>query len=760
MKKLLLFIGLLFIPFIVKADYVKVDNFYMNATIEENGDLIVEEYFYASGDSYNGYERDIYYMNPDAYRFDPNMSSYGGSTIHNGSSIRLLDMKGLERTSSFSFDKLDEYKTEDFIESENPSNGDTYKYKLIYQSGGQGYRMYLPSSYNKAFYLKYKISNLAIKHNDVAELGWNIFNKNFIDDIDNLEVIVNVPNNKDEIRVWGHGPLNGKTEIINKNKVKLTISNLRANTAIDIRLTFDKDVIKKSNKLTNVSALDKILKYEESKAEQANYERAQQDKITEQRIIDELKEEPFYRSNYDRVKSLIYDLNNPELKKKYTKELESMEDIVDKNELKLMRDHIKYGRLSYSNYKEVYNNYDNLLNEELKDKVKIEVDNYLVKVKNKEKQRDNIGIITIIVLIITPLIYVIIYLKKKYSKFNHKYFREIPSLTPSGVDYLYNGKTTKNGISSVILDLIDQNKITLEKKNNSYNLTLVEKDNLTTIEKKATDIVFGTKTTVNTKHTSRASYSDFSSFQNNALKEIKSKSLLHKSKIDNSSIWWVFLLIISFMLPVFLVITIPVLLIYGLYKIAKSKKKYGFLFCLSIIISIIISIYIGSINHFYVNSVRLMFVDLLIIFCLSSYVSKKDKLDLTEEGTLELAKIKALRRYMKDFTILDKRELPEVRLWNKYLVYATALGVGKKVSKALKVYIESESLNTDLITNYAITNTISRSINNTMRSAYAAHYVATSGSSSGGSWSSGSGGGGGFSSGGGSFGGGSGGGHF
>ena len=155
-----------------------------------------------------------------------------------------------------------------------------------------------------------------------------------------------------------------------------------------------------------------------------------------------------------------------------------------------------------------------------------------------------------------------------------------------------------------------------------------------------------------------------------------------------------------------------------------------------------------------------MFVDLLIIFCLSSYVSKKDKLDLTEEGTLELAKIKALRRYMKDFTILDKRELPEVRLWNKYLVYATALGVGKKVSKALKVYIESESLNTDLITNYAITNTISRSINNTMRSAYAAHYAATSGSSGGGSWSSGSGGGGGFSSGGGSFGGGSGGGHF
>ena len=219
MKKLLLFIGLLFIPFIVKADYVKVDNFYMNATIEENGDLIVEEYFYASGDYYNGYERDIYYMNPDAYRFDPNMSSYGGSTIHNGSSIRLLDMKGLDRISSFSFDKLDEYKTEDFIESENPSNGDTYKYKLIYQSGGQGYRMYLPSSYNKAFYLKYKISNLAIKHNDVVQESIKRY-INSLQENKEVETINEIQNTNDQINSQRDEVKKPKIEKINKNKIE------------------------------------------------------------------------------------------------------------------------------------------------------------------------------------------------------------------------------------------------------------------------------------------------------------------------------------------------------------------------------------------------------------------------------------------------------------------------------------------------------------------------------------------------------------
>lgn len=58
---------------------------------------------------------------------------------------------------------------------------------------------------------------------------------------------------------------------------------------------------------------------------------------------------------------------------------------------------------------------------------------------------------------------------------------------------------------------------------------------------------------------------------------------------------------------------------------------------------------------------------------------------LTQKGIDENAKWKALKRYMQDFSMLDKREIPEVVIWEKFLVYATAFGIADKVLKQLKV---------------------------------------------------------------------------
>ena len=54
---------------------------------------------------------------------------------------------------------------------------------------------------------------------------------------------------------------------------------------------------------------------------------------------------------------------------------------------------------------------------------------------------------------------------------------------------------------------------------------------------------------------------------------------------------------------------------------------------------------------------------------------------------------KGLKHYMEDFSMLDKREVPEITLWDKYLVYATAFGIADKVLKQLKtVYPNLESM--------------------------------------------------------------------
>lgn len=58
---------------------------------------------------------------------------------------------------------------------------------------------------------------------------------------------------------------------------------------------------------------------------------------------------------------------------------------------------------------------------------------------------------------------------------------------------------------------------------------------------------------------------------------------------------------------------------------------------------------------------------------------------LTQKGINESAKWTGLRKYMEDFSLIKDREVPELILWEKYLVYATMFGVADKVLKQLKV---------------------------------------------------------------------------
>lgn len=114
---------------------------------------------------------------------------------------------------------------------------------------------------------------------------------------------------------------------------------------------------------------------------------------------------------------------------------------------------------------------------------------------------------------------------------------------------------------------------------------------------------------------------------------------------------------------------------------------------------------------------------------------------LTQKGIDENAKWKGLKKYMQDFSMLDKREIPEVVIWEKFLVYATAFGIADKVLKQLKVIypnIEQEFGTSHygymyLMMNTDFSNSFSHAITTSMSTAY----------------SSATGGGGGFSGGGG-----------
>lgn len=265
---------LLFIPLsthdIVYAQNAGIKKFYMDATIAENGDIKVKELFSLNG-SYNGFDRIIHYRNLGAPQFNMNSNSYGGSEIHNGSGIMLRKIGAIEDSISFqNFEQSDLITP--FIEKYAIS-GDYGYYTKTTNMNGEQYRIYNPSRMGKAFYVEYDLQDMGIVHHDVAEIGWNIFSDELTEDIEEFELLIHIPNNKDELRAWAHGPLNGNIKILDKQTVKVTIRNLSKTTPMDVRLVFDKNVIGASTKLSNTTSLSKILVYEQEKADEANQKR-------------------------------------------------------------------------------------------------------------------------------------------------------------------------------------------------------------------------------------------------------------------------------------------------------------------------------------------------------------------------------------------------------------------------------------------------------------------------------------------------------
>lgn len=105
-----------------------------------------------------------------------------------------------------------------------------------------------------------------------------------------------------------------------------------------------------------------------------------------------------------------------------------------------------------------------------------------------------------------------------------------------------------------------------------------------------------------------------------------------------------------------------------------------------------------------------------------------------------------LKKYLKEFSLINEREPIEVILFEEYLIYAQMLGIAKTVAKKFKdLYPELKDQISITYDDYMFTNDIS---SNAISSANSARESANSYSSGGGGYSSGGGGGGSFGGGG------------
>lgn len=136
--------------------------------------------------------------------------------------------------------------------------------------------------------------------------------------------------------------------------------------------------------------------------------------------------------------------------------------------------------------------------------------------------------------------------------------------------------------------------------------------------------------------------------------------------------------------------------------------------------------------------------------------AKKAISPLSQNGLDEQEKWRAFKKFMEEYTLLHEREVQEVVIWEKYLVYATAFGTAKTVLKQLKinmpeVYDSLENMNSPALRmgSYNFDNAFTDGLLKATRAYHAAIAATSSSSDYSSSYSSGGGGGGGFSGGGG-----------
>lgn len=113
---------------------------------------------------------------------------------------------------------------------------------------------------------------------------------------------------------------------------------------------------------------------------------------------------------------------------------------------------------------------------------------------------------------------------------------------------------------------------------------------------------------------------------------------------------------------------------------AKSKRYQGYLIMLAVVVGIA-----GlAIGFFMGNFIPLIFMlpTAVALGVIGNYLPRR-----SVEGNNLVAKCKALRNWLRDFSALDERPPTDVKVWGEFMVYAYLFGIAEQVMKELQTNV-------------------------------------------------------------------------
>lgn len=293
-KYIILFIILILtlLPINVFADdSLYVSRWIVSSELMENGDLqVAEDITFNFNDKFNGVFKDIILSGTDG------IENLRISEIINNEDIP-------------------------YSVNQNAEKGDINVYSYDQDQDSMNIMLFSPAeNEQKTFRFNYTIKNVAVIHNDIGELYYQYVGDENQTRIDYFQAILVLPQfNRDDIKIFSHGPLNGTINFTDNDLIRLEVSSVPSNTFIEVRVLYPKNYTPLSTRFGN-STLDALMDEELGyleEIEQKLVKRQANKSITNNvsvasLAIGTLAMYVFYRKNR-RDPSIYYDMENTQL---------------------------------------------------------------------------------------------------------------------------------------------------------------------------------------------------------------------------------------------------------------------------------------------------------------------------------------------------------------------------------------------------------------------------------------------------------------
>ena len=318
---------------------------------------------------------------------------------------------------------------------------------------------------------------------------------------------------------------------------------------------------------------------------------------------------------------------------------------------------------------------------------------------NKNIRNHRIFVIVLAIIEIGIIVYLIIQYYKFYKiskqkddgiiKKNLKYFRDIPrekTSTPGEADFLYHydnendaGETNPSDlIAANILNLCLKGYISIEKKQDDLYISIIkEASGLKDDEKEIYYLLkdaIGEKEGIKVKQLNKFAKSNYSNYNNHVSKMLNDiKQNLYKEGLVDKEKERLYRASNNILPIIFAGVLFAIIVYNAVGLIPIFSPWYIVNWGIDILGRLLDSLIIC--------------VPLIIILILLDRVHNKakDKIyKLTQKGEDERAQWKGLGQYLKDYSLIDEKGVFDIVIWEKYLVFATAMGISKNVIAELK----------------------------------------------------------------------------